>query len=191
MAIRRVGSFCILALVLLSGHIFSGCAIFPAAVIPGVAAHQHSLAETDIPELAGHEDLMRMAAEVGESLGYEISLKTDHALVLVYQTLDIRGMVTGEIDSLKLFVTRIEVADPASRGLTPPQIVASLLQGKEPARFTCESVRLAFYGEGVYTSMRPESVRQLLDEFKNQLLARAGREARWGLDNPGAGKPSG
>lgn len=181
MAMPRFSSCCILGLMALSSPILSGCCLTPAAVIPGVAVHQHSLAETDIPELAGHANLMQLAAEVGDSLGYEVSQKSDHGLVLVYQTEEFRGMVTGEIDSLKLFVTRIESADPASRRLTPPQIVARLLEGKEPRRFACESVRLAFYGEGVYTSMRPERVQQLLDEFKNQLLARAqGERVVWG-----------
>lgn len=191
MATQRLCSFCILGLILLSGCIFSGCLLFPPAVVPGIAPHQQSLVETDLPELAGYKDLIRIAAEVGESLGYEVSLMTDHALVLIYQTEEFRGMVTGENDSLQLFVTRIEVADPRNRATLPPEIVASLLQGKEPTRFTCKSVRLAFYGEGIVARMQPDRLRLLLDEFKNKLLARIGQEGRLGLYNFGAGKPSG
>jgi hypothetical protein len=179
MATQHAGSFCFLGLILLSGCIFSGCFLFPPAVVPGIAPHQQSLVETDMPVLAGYQDLIRLAAEVGESLGYKVSLMTDHTLLLVYQTGVYRGMITGEVDSLQLFVSRIEVADPHNRATQPPEIVARLLQGKEPTRFTCKSVRLALYGEGTYDP--PERLRLFLDEFKNKLLARLGHEDNLGL----------
>jgi len=160
--------------IVMMGFVFmctlSGCMLFPAVIIPGVSPYEQNLARTDLPELAHCQDVIDIAARVGESLGYEVSLKTDAAVILLHETCVYKEQVTGEYQSTKIFVYKVEsaknAASPKSQDLDFERIFAKIA----PMPYQDETVCLAVYGGGVYNSGRQESVNQIMGEFKNKLL---------------------
>lgn len=95
---------------LICAQILSGCALFPFVISAGIAQYQQNCAEADIPELAQRLDVIDLAAQVGKSMGYEVSLKTDETVVLVYETVDYIEPVTGQYQSTKIFVYKVQTA---------------------------------------------------------------------------------
>ncbi len=165
-----------LVAILLSVHTFSGCALFPLTISPGVAQYQQQVAEADIPELAQNENVINAASQVGESLGYEVSLKTPDAVLLTCETLDYIEPITGNYKSTKIMVYREKsgIADTAKRQSYEEEIFKKIT----PTRFKNETVHLAVYAGGVryagdirYEGSSQVDANRLLAEFKNKLLS--------------------
>jgi hypothetical protein len=165
-----------LVAILISVHTFSGCALFPLTISPGVAQYQQQVAEADIPELAHNEDIINAASQVGESLGYEVSLKTPDAVLLTCETLDYIEPVTGKYQSTKIIVYREKsgIEDTSKRQSYEEEIFKKIT----PMRFKNDTVHLAVYAGGVrydggiyYEGDSQEYVNRVLAEFKNKLLS--------------------
>ena len=173
---QKIISLRCLVAILLSVHTFSGCALFPLTISPGVAQYQQHVAEDDIPELAYNEDIINAASQVGESLGYEISLKTPDAVLLTCETLDYIEPITGKYQSTRIMVYRIKSAidDTSKRQSYEEEIFKKIT----PTRFKNETVHLAVYSGGVryagdihYEGNSQEDTNRVLAEFKNKLLS--------------------
>ena len=148
----------------------SGCMLFPAVIIPGVSPYEQNMAQTDIPELAHRQDAIDIATRVGESLGYEVSLKTDDAVILLQETWECREQVTGEYQSTRIFVYRVKSAKNSDSPKFQDPDFESIFAKIAPLPYKDETVCLAVYGAGVYRAGRQENVNQIMGEFKNQLL---------------------
>lgn len=153
--------------------LMSGCMLFPAVIIPGVSPYEQNLAQTDLPELAHREDAIDIAARIGESLGYEVSLKTDDAVILLHETSAYREPITGEYQSIQIFVYKVKSAKHP--GLLKPQDreFEKIFAKIAPLPIKDETVCLAVYGHGVYHAGRQENLNRIMGEFKNKLLTQA------------------
>jgi hypothetical protein len=159
----------IVTMVFFSMCALDGCMIPPAVVIPGVALYEQNMAQTDLPELAHRQDAIDIAARVGESLGYEVSLKTDDAVILLHETVAYREQVTGEYQSTIICVYNVKSAKNSkskSQDKDFERIFAKIL----PMPFKDETVCLTVYSSGVYYAGRQEYVNQIMGEFKDKLL---------------------
>jgi hypothetical protein len=149
------------------------CMIAPAVIIPGVSPYGQHMAQTDLPELAHRQDAIDIAARVGESLGYEVSLKTDDAVILLHDMCEYREQVTGEYQSTRIFVYNVKSAknsdSPKSQDKDFERIIAKIA----PMPYKNETVCLTVYGGGVYYAGHQEYVNQIMGEFKNKLLTMA------------------
>jgi len=148
----------------------SGCMLFPAVIIPGVSPYEQNMAQTDLPELAHRQDAIDIAARVGESLGYKISLKTDDAVILLHETCEYREQVTGEYQSTKIFVYKVKSAKNSDSPQSQDKDFERIFAKIAPMPYKDETVCLAVYGGGVYYAGRQENVNQIMGEFKNKLL---------------------
>jgi hypothetical protein len=149
----------------------SGCMLFPAVIIPGVSPYEHAMAQTDLPALAARQDAMSMAAWVGESLGYQVSLQTEDILILLQETCEYREPVTGEYESTKIFVYRIKPARDATGLKSPDKDFEKIFAKIAPATSKEQTVWLTVYDRGVYHAGRQETVDRIMGEFKDKLLA--------------------
>lgn len=158
---------------LIGSNILSGCALFPFVIPAGVVQYQQTFAEADIPELAQRPDVIDLAAQVGKSLGYEISLKTDETLVLSRETLAYIEPITGEYRSTNVFVYKVQTA---VNGNSPKKDSEDeILRRVAPSKFQNQTVHLAVYGGGVYyTNDSQQKVNALMTEFKDKLLTFTG-----------------
>jgi hypothetical protein len=150
--------------------ILSGCMLFPAAIVPGVSPFEQNMAQTDLPELAHRQDAIDIAARVGESLGYEVSLKTDDTVILLHETCEIKEQVTGEYQVIKIFVYKVRSAKNSDSPKSQDKDFERIFAKIAPMPYKDETVCLTVYGGGVYKAGRQEHVNQVMGEFKNKLL---------------------
>jgi len=151
----------------------SGCMLFPAVIIPGVAPYEQDMAQTNLPELAHRQDAIDLAARVGESLGFEVSLKTDDVIILLRETFEYREQVTGEYQSTKIFVYKVKSAKKSDTLQSQDKDFERIFAKIAPMPYKDETVCLAVYDGGVYHAGRQEAVHQIMAEFKNKLLTMA------------------
>jgi hypothetical protein len=159
---------------LVCAPVLCGCVIFPAVVVPGIAPYDENMAQTDLPELAHRQDVMAMAARVGQSMGYEVSLQTDDTVILLYETSVFREPITGQYQSIRIIVYK--VTGDNNLGLSKPQDeeFQRIYKKIKPPPFKGETVRLAVYGDGVGLGGGSQTkVNAIMGDFKNQLLAMA------------------
>jgi len=158
---------------LICAQVLSSCMLFPAVIIPGVSPYEQNLAQTDLPELAHRKDAIDIAARIGESLGYKVSLKTDDAVILLHGTSAYREPITGEYQSIQIFVYKIKSA--GHPGLLKPQDreFEKIFAKIAPLPIKDETVCLSVYSHGVYYAGRQENLDRIMGEFKNKLLAKA------------------
>jgi hypothetical protein len=150
-----------------------GCMLFPAVIIPGGSPYAQTMAQTNLPELAHRQDAIDIAARVGESLGYVVSLKTDDAVILLHETCEYREQVTGEYQSIKIFVYKVKPAKNSARLKSRDQDFERIFAKIALMPDQDETVFLAVYDGGVYHAGCQENINQIMGEFKNKLLAMA------------------
>jgi hypothetical protein len=148
----------------------SGCMLFPAVIISGVSPYEQNMAQTNLPELAHRQDAIDIAARVGESLGYEVSLKTDDAVILLQETCEYREPVTGEYQSTKIFVYKVKSAKNSDSLQSQDKDFERIFAKIAPMPYKDEHLCLAVYDGGVYYAGRQENVNRIMGEFKNKLL---------------------
>jgi hypothetical protein len=154
---------------LLCAHTLSGCAFFPFVIPAGLVQYQQGVAEADIPELAHRQDVIDLASRVGESLGYEVSLKDDDTIVLSNETVDYIEPVTGEYLSATIIVRKVqtEVKDNSPLKSKEDEIISRIA----PRQFKNEAVHLSVYGGGIYYKIdNQQYVNKLMADFKDKLL---------------------
>jgi hypothetical protein len=167
---QKKNSILALGFCLISAQILSGCAVFPFVIPAGIVQYQQSFAETDIPELAQREDVIDLASQVGLSLGYEVSLKTNETLVLSNETVDYIEPITGQYQSTNIVVYKMQTG---IKDISPKKDHESeILNQVAPSKFKNEAVHLSVYGGGVYCRKdNQQHVNQIMAEFKDKLLS--------------------
>jgi hypothetical protein len=159
-----------LVLCFLCSQTLSGCAIFPLTIVAGTSPDRQAMAQTDLPELAQRELVIDTAARIGESLGYQVSVKTDDMVVLKYETSEFREPITGEYQFVRIFVYRVKPATLKDLPPCPDQELERIVRKIAPPPSQEETVHLAVYSGGAYLAGSQESVDLILKEFKSRLL---------------------
>jgi len=152
----------------------SGCMLFPAVIVPGVAQYDASAAQTDLPDLAHRGDVIALASRVGQSMGYDVSLQTDDIIILLHETPEYREPITGEYQSVQIFVYKVGAEHNLGRSLSQDQEFQRVFEKIKPPPFKGETVRLAVYGGVAGHAGSQAKVNEIMREFKNKLLASAG-----------------
>ena len=155
---------------LVCAQIVSGCAVFPAAIIPGTSQYKQSLAQTDLPGLAHREDVIDIASHVGESLGYKVSLKTNDTVILLYNPSQFREPVTGESQSIRIFVYKVKALTKLDLPQSQDKDLERVFRKLMPTELKNGEVHLAVYDSGGYLAGTQENVNKIMEEFKNKLL---------------------
>jgi uncharacterized protein YneF (UPF0154 family) len=158
---------------LVCAQALSGCVLFPAVIVPGVAQYDQSMAQTDLPELAQRHDVIAMASHVGQSMGYDVSLQNDDMVILLYETYELREPITGEYQSIRIFVYKVAGGNNLGLPLSQDKEFRKVFEKIKPPPFKGETVRLAVYGDGAGRGGSQAKINQIMGDFKHKLLALA------------------
>jgi hypothetical protein len=157
---------------LLCAQILSGCALFPFAISTGLGHYQEGYVETDIPELAQRQDVTDLAAQVGVSMGYDVSQKSADAIVLSKETVNYIEPVTGEYRASTIVLYKVEKGVKEKSPVKSPE--EEIYSRIAPTKFSNETVHLSVYGEGLYyKSDNQQYIGAIMSEFKNKLSSGA------------------
>jgi hypothetical protein len=159
-----------LGVCLVCAQFVSGCAVFPAAIIPGFSQYKQSLAQTDLPGLAHREDVIDIASHVGESLGYKVSLKTNDTVILLYNPPEYREHVTGESQSVRIFVYKVKALTQLDLPQSKDKDLERVFRKLMPTGLKDGEVHVAVYDSGGYLAGTQENVDKIMGEFKTELL---------------------
>jgi hypothetical protein len=158
---------------LVCAPVLSGCALFPAVIVPGVAPYDQGMAQTDLPELAHRPDVIALASQVGQSMGYHVSLQNDDMVILLYETPDWRELITGEYQSIRIYVYKIAGGNNLGLAMSRDQEFQKIFEKIKPPPFKGETVRLAVFGDGAGPGGSQAKVNEIMQDFQHQLLALA------------------
>jgi hypothetical protein len=159
-----LGFCCLCALAL------SGCALFPAVIGAGIAKPSQGWSETDLPELAQREDVIDIASRLGESLGYEVSLKTEDTVILLHETSEYIEPLNGKYQTVRIFVYKVKPLSNKDLPQYREKDLQEIVRKIKPTRTKAASVHLSVYGGGASPSGTQPNVSQIMEEFKSQLL---------------------
>jgi hypothetical protein len=164
-----------LSFLVICAQALCGCVVFPALIVPGVAHYDESVAQTDLPQLAHHPDVIALASQVGKSLGYQVSLQNHDVVILVYETPFLKEPVTGKCQSIRIVVYKVTGGNLLGLSLAPDDKELQKLYAQiKPPPFKGETVHLAVYGDGVNLGAGSQAeINEIMETFKNKLLARA------------------
>ena len=170
MAGQKITFMAALSFCCMSALVLSGCALFPAVIGAGIAQHSQGWSETDLPELAQREDVIDIASRVGESLGYEVSLKTEDTLILVHETSEYKEPITGKYQSVQIFVYKVKPLSSKDLPQYQEKDLQEIVRKITPPRTKDATVHLSVYGGGASPSGTQPNVGEIMEGFKSQLL---------------------
>ncbi len=164
-----------LSFFLICAQALCGCVLFPAVIVPGVAHYDESVAQTDLPQLAQHHDVIALASQVGKSMGYQVSLQNHDVVMLLYETPFLKEPFTGKYQSIRIIVYRVTGGNHLGLSLAPQDKELQKLYAKiQPPPFKGETVHLAVYGDGVNLGAGSQAeINEIMENFKSELLAQA------------------
>jgi hypothetical protein len=160
--------------VILAGLIISwfisGCSTSPVYMIAARATSENDVSTIALPELSGREDIITLARETGESLGYKIAGVSTEKMISMTMSSDSavkKLLLPGGTRTMIIVMAPFKEAADNYKEKCPPELFNENTYREHLA------VKIFLRHTGYWGAGSKEEGAKLLEQFKESLLAKA------------------